>query len=377
MRSLAIANNDFVLRMLPHESVEQFELEGAPLVCALLQTASPEFDGTEQENRARVLVRKRAFSCNYRDKGIIFATLKGGQGYAKYAYLIIGSEFSGEVVAIGADVTEFSPGDRVMGDNHYIGGYQTAAGVREGVPTNAAASEFEVFHQVKLIRIPPEMSYEVAAAFSLGAQTGYSMVRKLDPVAGRNILVTAAKSNTSLFAISALRARGANVYATSTSNRFEEQLRGLGVKELFVVDTAQGLTHQERLCEVAREIGGFDGVIDPFYDLHLGSVMGLLVAGGRYVTCGLAGQYPTPGRQFSHEVPDLRQAIGEAVLKNIQIVGNCLGTTADLQQAIAAYQAGDFSVVVDSVHHGQHPLEFLQRSFTDRNRFGKVVFSYA
>ena len=148
------------------------------------------------------------------------------------------------------------------------------------------------------------------------------------------------------------------------------------MKELFVVDTAQGLTHQNRLCEVAREIGGFDGVIDPFYDLHLGSVMGLLAAGGRYVTCGLAGQYPAPGRQPSREVPDLRQAIGEAVLKNIRIVGNCLGTTADLQQAIAAYRAGDFSAVVDSVHHGQHPLEFLQRSFTDRNRFGKVVFSY-
>jgi NADPH:quinone reductase-like Zn-dependent oxidoreductase len=377
MRSLAIANNDFVLRMLPHESVEQFELEGVSLVCALLQTASPEFDGTAQENRARVLVRKRAFSCNYRDKGIIFATLKGGQGYAKYAYLTIGSEFSGEVVAVGADVTEFSPGDRVMGDNHYIGGYQTAAGVREGVPTNAASSEFEIFHQAKLIQIPPDMSYEVAAAFSLGAQTVYSMVRKLDPVAGKNILVAAAKSNTSLFAISALRARGANVYATSTSDRFEEQLRALGVKELFVVDTAQGLTKQDRLKEVARDVGGFDGAIDPFYDLHLGSFVRLLAAGKRYVTCGLAGQYPTPGQQFPHEVPDLRQAIWDAVLKNIQIVGNCLGTTDDLQHAIAAYMAGDFSVVVDSVHYGKHPLEFLQRSFTDRDRFGKVVFSYA
>ena len=376
MRSLAIANSDFVLRMLPHESVEPFELEGVPLVCALLQTASPEFDGTAQENRARVLVRKHAFSCNYRDKGIIFASLKGGQSYTKYAYLTIGSEFSGEVVAVGTDVTGFSLGDRVMGDNHYIGGYQTAAGVREGVPTNAASSEFEVFHQAKLIRIPPEMPYEAAAAFSLGAQTAYSMARKLVLMPGMNILVTAAKSNTALFSISVLKARGVNVYATSTSDRFEELLRGLGVKELFVVDTAQGLTHQNRLCEVAREIGGFDGVIDPFYDLHLGSVMGLLAAGGRYVTCGLAGQYPAPGRQPSREVPDLRQAIGEAVLKNIRIVGNCLGTTADLQQAIAAYRAGDFSAVVDSVHHGQHPLEFLQRSFTDRNRFGKVVFSY-
>ena len=95
-----------------------------------------------------------------------------------------------------------------MGDNHYIGGYRTAAGVREGVPTNAAASEFEVFHPTKLIRLPPEMSYEAAAAFSLGAQTAYSMARKLELAPGMNILVTAAKSNTALFSISVLRACG-------------------------------------------------------------------------------------------------------------------------------------------------------------------------
>jgi NADPH:quinone reductase-like Zn-dependent oxidoreductase len=376
MQSLAIANSDIVLRMLPHESVEQFELEGVPLMCGLLQTPPPEFDGAAHENRDRVLVRKRAFSCNYRDKGIIFTALKGGRKYAKYAYATIGSEFAGEVIATGADVTGFRPGDRVMGDNHYVGGDQTDDGVREGVPTNAASSEFEIFHQAKLIQIPSEMSYEVAAAFSLGAQTSCSMVRKLGAVAGSNILVTSAKSNTSLFSISALKAHGADVYATSTSDRFEERLSALGVKALFVVDPAQGLTHQERLRQVAREIGGFDGVVDPFYDLHLGSVMSLLAAGGRYVTCGLAAQYLIPGRQSSPGFPDLRGVIGEAMLKNAQIVGNCLGTTADLQHAIAAYEAGELNVVIDSVHCGKHALEFLQRSFTDRNRFGKVVFSY-
>lgn len=376
MRSLAVANNDFVLRMLPHESIEHIELEGVPLVCAWLQTPPPEFDNTAQENRQRMLVRKHAFSCNYRDKGIILAAFSSGQGYAKYAYLTIGSEFSGEVVAAGAEVTDFRIGDRVMGDNHYLGGGQMRAGAREGVPTNTASAEFEIFHQAKLIQLPPEMSYEDGAAFSIGAQTAYSMVRKLSLEAGMNILVTAAKSNTSLFAISVLQAHGANIYATSTSPGVGEQLRALGVKETFIVAAGQDLTQQRRLGEVARGIGGFDGVIDPFYDLHLSAALRLLTAGGRYVTCGLAEQYPLPERQAPRETLDLRSAIGEAILRNIRIVGNCLGTTTDLQQAISAYRSGHLSVVLDSVQRGNHARGFLRRTFIATGRFGKVVFSY-
>ena len=41
MRSLAVANNDFVLQMLPHESIEQIELEGVSLVCAWAANAPP------------------------------------------------------------------------------------------------------------------------------------------------------------------------------------------------------------------------------------------------------------------------------------------------------------------------------------------------
>ena len=69
------------------------------------------------------------------------------------------------------------------------------------------------------------MPTEVAAAFPLAAQTSYSMIRKLNPAPGENILDTAAKSNTSLFAINALKKYDVNVYAVSTSTQFKEQLQ--------------------------------------------------------------------------------------------------------------------------------------------------------
>ena len=140
----------------------------------------------------------------------------------------IGSEFVGEVAAVGADVTGLALGDRVMGDNHYIGAGDAGRDYAEGVPTNAASQEYQVFHPAKLIAVPPEMPDEVAAAFSIGAQTAYSMVRKLALPYGGHVLVTAARSNTSLFVISALKQLGVNVYATSTSRRPRDGAAGAG-----------------------------------------------------------------------------------------------------------------------------------------------------
>ena len=290
MRSLAVSFSDVLLNLLPHDSVERFEVDGVPLVCGILLGSPPDFDDKAQENRLNVLVKKLAFSCNYRDKGLIFVMLKLKSRY-KHAYVVVGSEFAGEVIAVGADVTRFKVGDRVMGDNHYIGPGVTPEGGKSGVPAANASKEYQVFHQAKLIRTPAAMPCEVAAAFSVDAQTAYGAVRKLNISSGANVLVMDARSNTSLFAINALKKRGVNVYAAAAPGGGAPRIRKMGVKEVFIMDRTSGLASQEELQRCAREIGGFNGVVDPSFDLHLGSVIPLLAPEGRYVTFGSHDQY--------------------------------------------------------------------------------------
>ncbi len=55
------------------------------------------------------------------------------------------------------------------------------------------------------------MSDEVAAAFSLSAQTAYSMARKADIKDGDNVLTTALISNTSLAIVERLKSCNANI----------------------------------------------------------------------------------------------------------------------------------------------------------------------
>ncbi|HEV3051115.1 MAG TPA: alcohol dehydrogenase catalytic domain-containing protein, partial [Longimicrobium sp.] len=167
-----------------------------------------------------VCVRVDALSCNYRDKAFIAGAPPAQAGRAAG----IGSEFCGTVVWAGHAATAVAAGDRVMGQNHYTGGGFEEEGVREGIPTNSASEGFLILHERKLVRVPDAMPTDVAAAFTLGAQTAYSMARRLSVPPGAAVLVTSGRSNTSLFLIPALRSLGARVFATTTSGDCAERL---------------------------------------------------------------------------------------------------------------------------------------------------------
>lgn len=373
MKNFAVCGEK-VKDLLPdNDSIEVVDIKGHPVTCGIIATDAPRFDSRSPEFESSVLVKIRAFSCNYRDMNLIFTALKRGPGESFYS---IGSEFVGEVLEIGSKVTSVRVGDRVIGDCYYHGGGKTPA--NQGVVTNHASKEYQVLPVSKVIRIPPPMPDDVAASFTIGAQTTYSMVRKLNLEPGANVLVTAAKSNTSLFAINALKAQGVNVYATTTSPQHTDRLKQLGIKELFVVDSnIDNLIKHEQIRDVVIETGGFDGVIDPFFDIHLGKVLDVMGAGAKYVTCGLHEQYQKIIGQTTNNPPiSLKTVMLKAMFKNLQIIGNCIGTTSDLQKALDDYNSKSLPVVVDSSFSGKQTGAFLDRTYNSGDRFGKVVYQY-
>ena len=373
MKNFAVCGEK-VKELLPdNDSIEMIEIKGHPVTCGIIATEAPRFDSRSPEFESHVLVKVRAFSCNYRDMNLIFGALKRGPGESFYS---IGSEFVGEVLEIGSKVTSVRVGDRVIGDCFYHGGGRSPA--RQGVVTNHASKEYQILPATKVIRIPKPMPDDVAASFTIGAQTTYSMVRKLDLEPGANVLVTAAKSNTSLFAINALKAQNLNVYATTTSAQHADKLKQLGIKELFIVDSSlDNFIKHEQIRDVVVETGGFDGVIDPFFDIHLAKVLDVMAPGAKYVTCGLHDQYQKIiGQTTSYPQVSLKTVLLKAMFRNLQIIGNCIGTTMDLQRALDDYDSKSLPVVVDSKFSGKQAGAFLDRTYNSGDRFGKVVYQY-
>jgi NADPH:quinone reductase-like Zn-dependent oxidoreductase len=347
-------------------------LDGIPVDCGMIESPAPVFKSGDAANDNRVLVRVRAFSVNYRDKNRIFTMAMKG---TDTGYYVIGSEFVAEIVDVGSNVTEFSIGDRVIGNNSYPNsGWD---GVAPGVPTNHASKEFQIFHKAKLIKVPDSMPDAIAAAFSIGAQTTYSMIRRLEIFDGANVLVTSAKSNTSLFAINALKFRKINLYATSTSDRFHCELVRRGVKEVLVIaPEVKNFLEHPRVREVVTGSRGFDFVIDPYFDLHLSRLLDAMAIGGKYITCGLYDQYLALIQRPALPSYTTGRELMTVMLKNLQIMGNCIGLTSDLQTALNDFDAGMLDVVIDSVFCGKQITEFLDRTYNAQDKLGKVVYKY-
>jgi NADPH:quinone reductase-like Zn-dependent oxidoreductase len=333
----------------------------------------PSFDPNGEHSR-HLLVRVKAFSCNYRDKALILRMALSGRSRAFYA---IGSEFVAEVVATGKEVDDLQPGDRVIANNAYPDSGEP--GARPGVPTNHASHEFQVLHRAKLVRVPATMPDAVAAAFSIGAQTAYSMIRRLGAGPGDRVLVTAAKSNTSLFALAALSRLGVEIYALSTSDRHADALHAMGVKALIVFDPRgdEPLARHPMVAPLVADGGGFNVVIDPYCDLYLPHALTVMASFGRYTSCGFYDQYlEMIGRASSPPKVPFASLPGLVLLKNIGLIGNCIGLTADLERATADYAAGRLKVHIDSLFTGKDAAAFLARTYNASDRFGKVVYTY-
>jgi NADPH:quinone reductase-like Zn-dependent oxidoreductase len=364
---LAVCGPQFHLLAPPGLTLTTVCLDDVPLTFGVIPSGDPAFDPQSPKDADRVLIKVKAFSCDYRDKALIFRALHTNPAYT---FKAIGSEFVAEVKAVGANVGDLKPGDRVMADSHYVDGRPY-----DGLPTNLASREFLILYRHKLALIPDTMSDEVAASFSLGAQTAHSLVRKLGAGSGDSVLVTAARSNTSLFALQVLRRFGVNAYVTTTSADFDDRFRALGVKGLFYLEPgAKGLSDHPQLIQISADLGGFDGILDPFANLHLPHILQYLKPGGRYITCGAQHNFGPNGQPEDARI--YAEALSTAMYRNLSLIGNCVGLTEDLQRGLADYAQGDLDAIVDSVFEGDQVGPFINRTFNDPERFGKVVFRY-
>lgn len=343
-------------------------LHGSDVHFALVERPDTEMDVTDPAHAQDVLVRVHAFSCNYREKGRILQAARREEG----GYLVLGSEFAGTVVKVGAAVDDLRPGDRVFGN-----GTVDATAAHPGLSTQRGSLELQVLPRAKLMRFPPAMPFTAAAAFSVGAQTAYSMVRRLRPPRGAQIAVTAATSNTSLFVIQALVARGHTVHALTTSAAAVPRLRALGVRDCCVLARTASVEPALQAYLAAQGIGRFDAVVDPFMDIYLRKLVRHLQRGGSYITCGVY-------QQFGEDEPDdfleqglpLAEVFSLIIRKNISLIGNNLGTTGDLEEALADHCAGHLPIPLDSVTGPGQLADFVKRTWLAPGRHGKVVFAY-
>lgn len=374
MRTVALVADAEVAR---RGGLETFEatVHGNPLPFAFIDVPRPAFRPTSPEHRDQVLIRVLAASCNYRDAGLMLRHRDLLERSGGNRFVHFGSDFTAVVEEVGAGVGGLQPGERVIPDATYPERGEPARS--DGVPTNHATRGWLVMPAVKLRPIPRTVPATSAAVLGLNAQTAASMIRKAGIRAGHRVLVTAGRSNTSLSVLAQLEAIGAESTVLSSTPWTPAQRRGLGAPRVVLYEPAAHPFSTEPIESLAG-IGPFDTVIDPFFDLFMLRVLPHLAHGGTYVTCGLKNQHLgqlADEREITHAVPvgELYRTMSELMLKNQRIVGNCIGVAQDLTTVVADLARGALTPVVDGVYPLAEAGAFLDRSFHDPERFGKVV----
>ena len=126
---------------------------------------------------------------------------------------ILGSEFAGEVAAVGSAVSEFAVGDRVFG----------STGLRFG----AHAEFVTVLAGGRVAHVPAGLSFEQAAAISDGALSALICLKMADLRKDRTILIYGASGSIGTAGVQLARHFGADITAvTSTKNL--DLVRSLG-----------------------------------------------------------------------------------------------------------------------------------------------------
>ncbi len=155
---------------------------------------------------------------------------------------VLGLEGAGVVESVGADVTAVRAGDRVA--------WAQAAG---SYATHVVAPVD------RLVKLPDGVATEVAAALMLQGMTAHYLAHGVrETRAGDTALVHAAAGGTGLLLVQMLRAAGARVIGTCSSDAKAELARGAGAADVVRYDT------EDFVAEVKRLTGG-QGV-DVVYD---------------------------------------------------------------------------------------------------------------
>jgi NADPH:quinone reductase-like Zn-dependent oxidoreductase len=175
-----------------------------------------------------VLIRVRATTVNRMDVHIREANRSNGRAMVVFSRLVsglrrprqpvLGSEFAGEVEAVGTAVTEFEPGDRVFG----------TSGLRFG----AHAQFMRMPASYRIARMPAGMSFEEAAPICDGALNALMCLKVADLHQGRSILIYGASGAIGTAAVQLARHFGAHITAVCGTKNLE-LVRSLGADEVI------------------------------------------------------------------------------------------------------------------------------------------------
>lgn len=299
----------------------------------------------------QVLVRVKAVSLNYPDTLMIedLYQFKPERPFAP------GTEVAGTVEAVGANVTQFKPGDRVC-----------------ALCGHGGLAELAVAPAASCFRIPDEMGFDVASTILMAYGTNiHGLVDRGQLRAGDTMLVLGASGGIGITAVELGKAMGARVVGAVSSPEKADYVRKAGADDVIVYPAGALDKDMSRALAVQFKAACPQGY-DVIYD----------VIGGDYAepalrSIGWEGRYLVIG--FTAGIPKIPTNL--ALLKACSIVGVFWGSWSernpgelakDMEELFALWQAGKIKPLISRKYAFEDAAQAIGL-MRGRGAIGKLV----
>ncbi len=201
-----------------------------------------------------------------------------------------GNDGAGMVDQVGANVSEFKPGDRVYTAGSLTGTY----------------AEFALCKKDQVHLLPTNVSFEQGAAIGTPYATAYrGLLQRADAKQGETVLVHGASGGVGTAAIQLALAHGLRVFGTAGSKEGLDLVREQGAHEAF---NHRDPEHFETIMK-ATGGHGVDVIVEMLANVNLGKDLTILAKGGRVVIIGSRGPVEINPRDTMQRDADVRGMI--------------------------------------------------------------------
>lgn len=304
-----------------------------------------------------VIVRVAATSLNYHD---VF-TRRGMPGIRVPMPCIMGLDVAGEIAELGAGVSGWKQGDRVLIDpvNRVEGGLM-------GETAHGGLAQFCRARAHQLVRIPDGVTFAEAAALPVAYGTALRMMRTNGHVAaGEKVLILGASGGVGVCCVQLAKLAGAEVIACAGTDAKAERLARLGADRTINYATHDFVEEVYRhYGKPARRGAGTDRGVDVVVNFTGGDTwvksLRCLSVGGRLLTCGATAGF------------DPKEDLRYIWTFELQVLGSNSWARADLVELLELVRTRKLQALVDRTFALEDVREAM-RLIEEREVFGKVV----
>jgi NADPH:quinone reductase-like Zn-dependent oxidoreductase len=304
-----------------------------------------------------ILVRVKASSLNFHDLAVATGMIPNVDGRIPM------SDGAGEVVALGAGVTQFQVGDTVL--SVFFPNWQNGDPDLKnliGVPgdhIDGFAAELVAMPASAFTRAPANYSMEEAATLPCAALTAWRALMVEARIKPGDWVLTQGTGGVSIFALQFAKAAGARVIATSSSPAKLAKLKELGADHVI------NYKETPKWGAMAKQLTGGRGV-DEVVEIGGAGTLGQSIA-----ACKVSGHISLIGvlTGVSGEVPT-----AQLFSANITLKGITVGSRQAQEDMISAIETHNIKPLISD----RFPLDQLKAAFellVAQKHFGKIVIN--